>query len=154
MHSQNTWGISGPVFLVIFATTSVACWLWAICDIYRARRIRLDDPIERLTPTEIGMLVSDRNAHLAALTQLLTQGYVDSDGRPTPRRRARSPDSINCLARSSRHSATSRESPTMWPEQPGGPAPTYATNYAHAATSRRPPPEAPDSRWCSSWSSA
>lgn len=84
MHSHNTWGISGPVFLIIFATASVACWLWAICDIHRARRIRLDDPIERLTPTEIGMLVSDRNAHLAALTQLLTQGYVDSDGQPNP----------------------------------------------------------------------
>lgn len=84
MHSHNTWGISGPVFLTIFATASVACLVWALCDIYLARRIRLDDPIDRLTPTEIGMLVSDRNAYLAALTQLLTQGYIDSDGQPNP----------------------------------------------------------------------
>ena len=64
MHSHNTWGISGPVFLTIFATASVACLVWALCDIYRARRIRLDDPIDRLTPTEIGMLVDDSTSPL------------------------------------------------------------------------------------------
>ena len=69
MRTHNTWGIPGPVFLVLFAVLSATCVAWGLRNLHRARNAGGTAPLDKLTPTEIGMLISDRNAYLAALEQ-------------------------------------------------------------------------------------
>ncbi|MGW4357111.1 TIGR04222 domain-containing membrane protein, partial [Nocardia sp. NPDC004582] len=82
--TTNTWGISGPAFLLFY----VIAGLIAVAAGYaiRASVLRRVDPSwapERpLTPSETAVLVDDRRPVLAALAQLRGHGVIDSTGRP------------------------------------------------------------------------
>lgn len=81
MTRPDTWGIPGPTFLAIYAIVAAT----AVCVVVIRRlpadatRIDTDD----LTAAQVGMLISDERAVLAAVTQLRAAGLIDSTGRAT-----------------------------------------------------------------------
>lgn len=54
MDSTTTWGISGPVFLVVFAVAAVAAWLMGLTTRHRLRAGR--NPRRELHPYELAYL--------------------------------------------------------------------------------------------------
>ncbi len=83
--TPDTWGIPGPEFLGIYI-------LFFLVALFASIALRLvvtrwwgrTSQVEQLSPAELGMLNSDRNAVMAALAQLRAAGIVSSDGPDRP----------------------------------------------------------------------
>ncbi|MBE7193309.1 TIGR04222 domain-containing membrane protein [Gordonia polyisoprenivorans] len=86
MNGPDTWGIPSTTFLALYAVISVAAL--AVVIVRRRPAHQLVDDLPDLTPTQIGALVSEENAVLAAVAQLRAAGYINSSGRVTNRLKA------------------------------------------------------------------
>lgn len=79
----DTWGISGPEFLVLYLVIAVG----AVVAALMFRRAALMDTsrspgAQVLNPVEAAILFDDRRAVLAALAELRGYEYIESDGAP------------------------------------------------------------------------
>lgn len=83
--AADTWGISGPNFLGVYALLGFAAVLYGFLQ--RTKIIRTDSSrahlATALSPTETAMLFDDRRPVLAGLAQLRGYHLVDSGGVPT-----------------------------------------------------------------------
>ncbi|NUP28689.1 MAG: TIGR04222 domain-containing membrane protein [Nocardia sp.] len=82
LFAGDTWGISGPGFLLIylpFVIVAVVIGVWL-----RRRIVAGADaaPAGELTAPELGMLTSDRRAVMASVALLRGHDLIDAGGRP------------------------------------------------------------------------
>ncbi|MEE3851143.1 TIGR04222 domain-containing membrane protein [Gordonia sp. LSe1-13] len=80
MSTSSVWGIPGPLLVIIVVGLSALALGWIVLS---GRRLRDDDdrPLDELSPTELGMLLSDHHAILTALVELRTEGLINVAGR-------------------------------------------------------------------------
>ncbi|GAB2523205.1 TIGR04222 domain-containing membrane protein [Nocardia heshunensis] len=82
--APDTWGISGPIFMLGYVIAGVLAVVAGFAR--RAAVLRMIDPewppAAALRPTETAMLVDDRRPVLAGLAQLRGHQIIDSAGRP------------------------------------------------------------------------
>ncbi|MET9328404.1 TIGR04222 domain-containing membrane protein [Tsukamurella sp. NPDC003166] len=80
LAAGETWGIASGEFLLLYL---VLCFFSVgIALIARGASGDRGRRIAVLSPVEVGMLVSDGNAVLAAIAQLRVAGVIDADGTP------------------------------------------------------------------------
>ncbi|MFC3963624.1 TIGR04222 domain-containing membrane protein [Nocardia jiangsuensis] len=85
--AADTWGISGPDFLLLYipvAIAAVVAAIWLRRGVMRRDEVkpRLEKPGAELSAPELGLLIDDNRPVLAALALLRAENLIGSDGTP------------------------------------------------------------------------
>ncbi|MGW1742373.1 TIGR04222 domain-containing membrane protein [Nocardia sp. NPDC001965] len=78
----DTWGISGPGFLLIYIPFAIAAVLTGVWLRHRIVTASAPAPAGELTAPELGLLTSDRRAVMASVALLRSHDLIDTGGRP------------------------------------------------------------------------
>ncbi|MGV9712918.1 TIGR04222 domain-containing membrane protein [Gordonia sp. NPDC003424] len=79
--STHLWAAAGLVLPVALGCLTLAALAWTALVMRRARRLRNDDPLDELSPIELGLLHSDRHALLAVMVNLRNAELITARGR-------------------------------------------------------------------------